>query len=168
MVLVGYMTLTLALPLTGFMPRNLLITSHQFSYGIAILFLMFSLSAISLSSIADLFGSFRVLKFAQPFSIAGLVIIALSYNYWMFYIGFFLMGGRHGLLFFDSKTVDFKTFYKSYFTSASSFLFFNSLCCSAIACYTHYLAVIKNRLAYCFLHHGMHRNCAAFFYFILA
>jgi MFS transporter, DHA1 family, 2-module integral membrane pump EmrD len=96
LVFVGYMTLTLSLPLVGMKHASLPGTTADLRYGLSLLFLMFSVSAISLSRLADIVGARRVLAFAQPVSIIGLLIVAASTHVWIMYLGFFLMGAGTG------------------------------------------------------------------------
>ncbi len=96
LVFVGYMTLTISLHLVGLHSIKLPIDPKGFQFSLSALFLLFSLSAISLSRIADMVGSYRVLTYAQPLSILGLVIVASSINSWMMLLGFCLMGAGTG------------------------------------------------------------------------
>lgn len=92
LVLVAYMTLTLSMPLVGLSLPGTGYSSIAFEHGVSILFIMFSLSAILLSSYSDMVGAFYVLRFAQPCSILGLVLLGLSHSALMMYIGFFILG----------------------------------------------------------------------------
>ena len=92
LVLIAYMTLTLSLPLVGSKLSNADIPINDFVHGLSILFFMFSLSAITLSRLADILGSYRVLSIAQPCSIAGLCLLGIAHHVWTLYLGFFIVG----------------------------------------------------------------------------
>ena len=90
MVLIGYMTITLSLPLAGLRLDGL--SSTVFQYGVALSFFMFSVSAIVLSRLTDFLGAYTVLKFAQSISILGLILLACFHNAIIVLGAFFLLG----------------------------------------------------------------------------
>lgn len=96
LVLIGYMTLTISAPLSTYISSSLHLSTEQIQVGISILFFMFSLSAISLSRIADFIGAYQVLRYVQLISIGGLIVIALCHSRSMLYFGFFLIGAGTG------------------------------------------------------------------------
>ncbi|TNF69861.1 MAG: MFS transporter [Gammaproteobacteria bacterium] len=92
LTLVGYMTLTITMPLISDIAASLSLSISQIQLGISLLFLSFSISAISLASASDILGTKNVLKYAQLISIVGLIILGLSFNYISLLIGFILVG----------------------------------------------------------------------------
>lgn len=96
LVLVGYMTLTISLPLVGLHTVKLPSSSKNFELGLSALFFLFSLSAICLSRIADMIGAYRVLGIAQPVSIIGLIITGSATSNWALFLGLCLMGAGTG------------------------------------------------------------------------
>ncbi|MCF6765012.1 MFS transporter [Thiotrichales bacterium 19S3-7] len=92
LTLVGYMTLTITMPIISDIAESLNLSINQIQLGISLLFLTFSISAISLASASDIFGTKTVLKYAQLISIIGLIIAGSSYNYLSLLIGFVLVG----------------------------------------------------------------------------
>lgn len=96
LTLVGYMTLTISLPLLSFIAKHLNISYADAQYGVSILFFTFSISAILLSSLSDMFGVFAVLKYAQLLSIIGLCILSFSQNKIIFLSGCFCLGSGTG------------------------------------------------------------------------
>ena len=96
LTLVGYMTLTISMPLIHDIARSYQLPIHNIRLGMSLLFIMFSLSAIFLASLSDVIGTKTVLVFAQLTSIAGLIIVSISDSLLFFYFGLFLMGAGTG------------------------------------------------------------------------
>lgn len=96
LTLVSYMTLTISLPLISVIANSLKMSITTAHDGISILFFMFSLSAIILSSLADMLSAFVVLKYAQMISILGLLILSFSQNQSFFLLGCFCLGAGTG------------------------------------------------------------------------
>ena len=92
LVLIGYMTLTISLPIVTIIIKNTGVYSVYLYNAISILFISFSISAIYLSCVADSKGPYKVLKYSQICSISGLFFVALSSDIIIFYIGFILIG----------------------------------------------------------------------------
>ncbi len=86
------MTLTISLPLLSFIAKYLNISYADAQYGVSVLFFTFSLSAIFLSSLSDMLGTFAVLKYAQLLSIVGLWILCFSQTKTIFLLGCFCLG----------------------------------------------------------------------------
>ncbi|WP_444944771.1 MFS transporter [Microbulbifer sp. ZKSA006] len=93
---VSYMTLMLSMPLSDTIANSLQVKVSQVHLGISTLYLMFSISAIVLSMLSDIFSAERVLKYAQLMSIAGLFTIANSHSLSIFHLGCALVGGGTG------------------------------------------------------------------------
>ncbi len=90
------MTLTISLPLVSTIARSLKISSSAAHSGIGMIFLLFSTSAVVLSTLSDIFGASKILKIAQIISISGLVILGSSVGIMSFYIGCILIGSGTG------------------------------------------------------------------------
>ena len=78
LVTVGYMTLTVSLPLVGAIVKHSTISTNELHYGISLLFFCFSLSAILLSRVAEILTIHKTLLVAQITSILGLILIAFA------------------------------------------------------------------------------------------
>ena len=89
---IGYMTLTISLPLLSAIANHHGISYSDTQYGVSILFFMFSLSAIILSSLSDRWGAYNVLKYAQLLSIFGLWLLFFSRALHDFFLGCFCVG----------------------------------------------------------------------------
>ena len=96
LVIVGYMTLTLTLPLMGQIVAQSNISRMNLNHCLSLLFFGFALSAIVLSRLADLHSPIHILKYAQITSVAGLITICFAMHTTTFYIGFILIGGSTG------------------------------------------------------------------------
>lgn len=92
LITVGYMTLTISLPLVSRIAASFDTSSAHIQAAVGLLFLMFSLSAIALSTLSDLFGAAKILKLAQVLSIAGLLLLSLSQGLISYTLGCLLMG----------------------------------------------------------------------------
>ncbi|AWF80437.1 hypothetical protein BTJ40_06215 [Microbulbifer sp. A4B17] len=90
------MTLMLSMPLSDAITSSLGVQSSHIQLGISMLYLMFSISAIVISILSDLFSAERTLKYAQLMSIFGLFIIANTHSLTTFYLGCALVGGGTG------------------------------------------------------------------------
>lgn len=89
---IGYMTLMISPPLVLTISASLNISLTKVHSGIGLLFLLFSLSAILLSTLSDVFGINKILKIAQLISICGLFIAGSATGVISFYLGCILIG----------------------------------------------------------------------------
>ncbi|MCL1127045.1 MFS transporter [Shewanella surugensis] len=89
---IGYMTLMISPPLILTISSSLDLSLTKVHSGIGLLFLFFSLSAILLSSLSDVFGINKILKIAQVTSISGLITVGSATGLMSFYIGCILIG----------------------------------------------------------------------------
>ncbi|MFA0813147.1 MFS transporter [Microbulbifer epialgicus] len=96
LAIVGYMTLMLTMPLTSAIASSLQVKTGTLHLGISLLYFLFSLSAILLSMLSDIFGAYRILKYAQLTSIAGLALLANAQEVTVFYLGCVLVGSGTG------------------------------------------------------------------------
>lgn len=92
LTLIGYMTLTISLPLLSHIATSFSITYAATHVGLGLLFLLFSVSAVVLSSLSDAFSVNKVIQCAQVISIVGLFVLGFSHGEISFYIGCVLVG----------------------------------------------------------------------------
>lgn len=89
---VGYMTLTISMPLISTLSASLDISEDEAQMAMSLSFFMFSLSAILFATLSDIFTAKKVLFFSQSLSITGLVILGIANNIHILYIGFVCLG----------------------------------------------------------------------------
>ncbi|MED7787879.1 MFS transporter [Francisella sp. 19X1-34] len=89
---VGYMTLTISMPLISTLASSLNISVEQAEIAMSLSFFMFSLSAIFFATLSDIFTGKKVLFFSQSLSIAGLIVLGISNSIDIIYIGFICLG----------------------------------------------------------------------------
>ncbi|WP_299492069.1 MFS transporter [uncultured Shewanella sp.] len=93
---IGYMTLMLSPPLSHAISTSLGLSTNRVHSGIGLIFLLFSLSAILLSTLSDILGVKKVLKIAQLTSICGLLVTGSADSEITFYLGCILIGSGTG------------------------------------------------------------------------
>ncbi|MED7819517.1 MULTISPECIES: MFS transporter [unclassified Francisella] len=89
---VGYMTLTISMPLISTLSASLDISEDEAQLAMSLSFFMFSLSAILFATLSDIFTAKKVLFLSQSLSITGLVILGIANNIHILYIGFVCLG----------------------------------------------------------------------------
>lgn len=92
LVLIAYMTLTLSLTLVHVVSIKLDLPINVVQFGLGVAFVLFSVSAIVMTSLSEVFGSKKILMTAQLISIAGLVVFSMAHNAVVVMIGFVLLG----------------------------------------------------------------------------
>ncbi|WP_299009968.1 MFS transporter [uncultured Shewanella sp.] len=93
---IGYMTLMVSPPLVLAISSALPLSLTKVHSGIGLIFLLFSLSAILLSTLSDIWGVKKILKIAQTASISGLLLTGSASGEITFYLGCILIGSGTG------------------------------------------------------------------------
>lgn len=93
---IGYMTLMVSPPLVLAISSSLPLSLTKVHSGIGLIFLLFSLSAIFLSTLSDIWGVKTILKIAQTTSISGLLLTGSANGEITFYLGCILIGSGTG------------------------------------------------------------------------
>ncbi|MFT6835675.1 MAG: MFS family permease, partial [Francisellaceae bacterium] len=92
LIFLGYFSLMFSVGLQYKISESLNVSAQDAHFAISILFITFSFSAITVTCLSDIYGSFKVLKYSQLLSILGLCIAFLSDNINVLYIAFLFIG----------------------------------------------------------------------------
>ncbi|WP_298771533.1 MFS transporter [uncultured Shewanella sp.] len=93
---IGYMTLMVSPPLVLAISSSLNLSPTKIHSGIGLIFLLFSLSAIFLSTLSDIWGVKKILTIAQTTSISGLILTGSANSEMTFYLGCIFIGSGTG------------------------------------------------------------------------
>ena len=89
---VGYMTLTLSMSTLSDVANGIGLSLNSVQMAMSLSFLMFSFSAIFLSTLSDVLTARKILVFAQSISICGLLLLSVSLSEMFMYISFIMIG----------------------------------------------------------------------------